>query len=365
MIAFLRFALKMFLSRQLTVGQRITAINYLIKTKVFKKGLIRSVEFFHTLRCNCHCPFCSEPGLCENAIMMKKTDVINGIKKLADHGVVSVIFIGGESLTDPDIYDYISYTRKLNMIPQLQTNGTLLTEENIYRLVNAGLYSISITLYDTLNSTHDATVGMPGALARIKSAVPVLKLKRVEVVLKTIYSRQIVESGAYDRVLDLARSFGISVNINPLMPVGRAVPKDMGLSATEKKEYLKRTLNDPIVTTHTKGALGNECPATGNYIGIFPDGEITPCGFLPISVGNIKNTSISVARQRCIDLGIFRKGIDACVVALSRPFYDQFLTKLYSGDYALPVRIYEHPELLRVCVSLAALNKSKNVDDKN
>jgi MoaA/NifB/PqqE/SkfB family radical SAM enzyme len=341
-----RFAFDMATSRRLTTRQRYRLIQHVIRRNVFGTPMVRSIEIFHTMQCNGRCAFCSEAGLGKRAPVMEPSTVFYVLEKVARHGTAAVIFLGGESLTDPNIFEYISRTRQLGMVPLLQTNGSLLTSHNIERLDDAGIHSISITLYDTLNASHDSVVGIPGALEHILAAVPMLKQKGIEATLRTIYSPQTVQSGAFDRIRELSARLGTGMNVNPLMPVGGAGTDDCVLSAQDRQHYLDTTLNDPIITTHTKGAIRCRCPAAGDYLGIFADGEISPCGFLPISVGNVRDISIEEARSRCLKLGVFRDGVDSCVVGLNEDFYHTVIKEIYSGQYTLPVRVLEHPELI-------------------
>ena len=151
---YIKSGFELFSSPQLTWGQRWTLVSYLFRTRLLGKPIIRSVEIMHTLRCNCRCAFCSNENLSEGDPVMQKEDVFGVIDKLAEHGVTAIIFLGGESMTDPHFVDYVRYTRKKNIVPLLQTNGTLLTKERIKDLSEAGLFSVTITIHDVIPEEH-------------------------------------------------------------------------------------------------------------------------------------------------------------------------------------------------------------------
>ena len=340
-------------SPRITFGQRLNLLNFLFKTKILGKKIIRSVELIHTLKCNCRCKFCSNERLSEKNPVMSKREVKKTIDKLADHGTIAIVFLGGESLMDSNFLDYVHYARKKKIIPLLQTNGTLLTEKMIKKLAKAGLFSITISLHDTFDIIHDKTVGFPGAMGIIKRAIPLLKKYKIKIVLKTIYSRESVKSGSFERILRMSRKNNMFLNINPFMPVGKGISAKNLLSPSEKRAY-KKILKNPMITAHTKTRYDSQCPAGKFYLGILPDGEILPCYFLPVSVGNIKEIEIKEAQKRAVQMSLFRKKRDYCIVAMNRDFYKKVIKKLYSGKYKLPVRYNAFPEIEKM------LNRFKN-----
>lgn len=340
-----RNGLAMILSPQIKLGQILHGMKYVINTTIFNKKIVRTVEIMHTLRCNCACAFCSNEKLSENHRLMKKEDVIYALDKLISHGTVGFFFLGGETMTDPNLITYIEHVRKKNAIPMICTNGTLLTEDNIKNLAKAGLFLATITIHDTIPEKHNSIVRRENSLETVMKAIPILKKYHIQVFLKTIYSKESVSSGAFERILQLAKDYDVKLNVNPIMPVGRGFNDRYILNEREKKEYMRCTLCDDAITTHTKGNYDSQCPAGWLYLGILPDGEILPCYFLPVSVGNIRNTDISTAQKRSAELNIFKKGADSCIMAMNRKFYEKIIKELYSGKYKLPVRVYENPSL--------------------
>ncbi len=336
---------ELFFSPRLTLKQKYRVLRWFFYSKVLDRDIIRSVEIIHTLLCNASCRFCSNGKLSEATPKMKAAEVKMILDKLAAYGVPAVIFLGGESLTDENFFDYLQYARERGIITLLQTNGIALDEPTIQRLGQAGLFKITITLHDTLPANHNAVVNRSGALETILAALPLLKRQGIKIDLKTIYSRDSLSNGAFDRILVLAKKVGVSLNVNPFMPVGRGINEAEMFSDKEKESYLSVTVKDQTITTHTKNEYGDHCPAGREYLGIAPDGEILPCYFLPVSVGNIRDTDIATAQKRALQLGIFKKGATSCVVAMNREFYRDIITELYSGRFDLPVRVYEHPYL--------------------
>jgi len=337
-------ASKLFLSGRLSIKQKFHIGKFAFITKILRRDCVRSVEIVHTLKCNCNCSFCSNDKLTERNGLLTSGDIYSTIDKLVEYGVAGLIFIGGETMTDKNLPGYIRYVKKKGAIPLLCTNGTLLTEKSIKELACAGLYGVTITVHDAISEDHDRIVGNKGALETICNGVPLLKRYGIDVSLKTIYSRQSVESGAFGRILAMAKNFKVGLNVNPIMPVGKGFSPDNLLSDKEKVQYNYVCDKEKIITTHSKASFDNQCPAGYNYLCVMSDGEILPCYFLPVSVGNVKEISIAEAQKRAIELGIFKNGADSCIVAMDRKFLEIVINELYSGKYTLPVRITESPD---------------------
>jgi MoaA/NifB/PqqE/SkfB family radical SAM enzyme len=81
-------------------------------------------------------------------------------EKMKKLGVSYVVITGGEPLLRKDIVEIVNIFSKLGMSTRLQTNGLLLTEEKLDKLIKAGLNDITISI-DTLdNKKQDEICGI-------------------------------------------------------------------------------------------------------------------------------------------------------------------------------------------------------------
>lgn len=107
----------------------------------------RILEFELTNHCNMHCIMCKTgldiagraKGFMEDEIFHKVLDELEG------HDC-PIKFVGvGESLIHPKAIEYICEAVERGHVCHLTTNGTLLTEEKMRRLVSSGIQSIKIS----------------------------------------------------------------------------------------------------------------------------------------------------------------------------------------------------------------------------
>jgi MoaA/NifB/PqqE/SkfB family radical SAM enzyme len=101
-----------------------------------------------TRRCNLSCGYCYEYDKVSPPVPL---DVLKSrIDHLARLRVVFVTLTGGESLLVPHLPEVVAYVREKGMVPNVNTNGYLLTKDWIERLDAAGLYGLQISI-DNVN----------------------------------------------------------------------------------------------------------------------------------------------------------------------------------------------------------------------
>jgi MoaA/NifB/PqqE/SkfB family radical SAM enzyme len=133
-----------------------------------------------------------------------------GMKKVlssfAALGTSGIGFTGGEPLLRKDIFELLAYTKASGMISHLNTNGSLLDEENVRRILAAKVDSLNISLDGARAATHDSLRGIPGAFARAVEGVErVNTLRKREGARLRIKTVAVLQEGNVDEVPDLVR----------------------------------------------------------------------------------------------------------------------------------------------------------------
>jgi MoaA/NifB/PqqE/SkfB family radical SAM enzyme len=96
-----------------------------------------------TRRCNLSCGYCYEYDKVSKPVPFE--DLTKRFDHLRKLKTVFVTLNGGEPLLHPQIAELVAYISKSGMIPMINSNGRLLTEELIGKLNNAGLYGMQIS----------------------------------------------------------------------------------------------------------------------------------------------------------------------------------------------------------------------------
>jgi radical SAM protein with 4Fe4S-binding SPASM domain len=87
------------------------------------------------------------------------------IDRLADWGVRSVIFSGGEPMLREDLFTLLEHAVSRGIVPELATNGVRITKERAIRFRETGVTMVEVGL-DGKPETNDAYRGIHGGFSR-------------------------------------------------------------------------------------------------------------------------------------------------------------------------------------------------------
>ncbi len=273
--------------------------------------------------CNQFCKHCYRAAGAEPDPNELSTDEGKSlISEIAKAGFKILVLSGGEPLLRADIYDLISHGRDEKLRVVLGTNGTLITPEVAQRLKEAGCARVGISLDDIDPAAHDEWRQMPGAWARSVEAMGQCREAGLAFQIHTTVTER--NESVITEMTDLAVELGAAGHhIFFLVPTGRGVGVESeSLKAAAYERLLNRLLEKQreieielkptcapqfmriakrksIPMRYTKG-----CLAGTSYCVIIPNGDVQPCPYLQLKVGNVRETPFS---QIWADNPIFRK----------------------------------------------------------
>ncbi len=141
-----------------------------------------------TYRCNLRCKMCfyyneTEKNATQNLISARKNEELTYgqicafIDDAAGMGVRVLTLHGGEPLVYGDVFKISAYAASKGMLVNFITNGVLLDEKVIDKIIDARINSITISL-DGPESAHDDIRGMKGAFKKIVQGIKIFKEKQ-------------------------------------------------------------------------------------------------------------------------------------------------------------------------------------------
>jgi MoaA/NifB/PqqE/SkfB family radical SAM enzyme len=123
-----------------------------LETDQVGTGRLRAVEIGVTARCNFRCSYCGAYALLDKRVLSSQ-DVINTLENLSD--LERVKLSGGEVLIQcQTCVEIVDYCTGRGVQTQLNTNGTLLTEERLAQLEEVGLDIVHFSLNHTDAASH-------------------------------------------------------------------------------------------------------------------------------------------------------------------------------------------------------------------
>lgn len=301
-----------------------------IMTKALNKNILLSASFELTYRCNIGCKMCYQSRV--NLSELSTLQIKDILDQLANAGCLYLSLTGGEPLLREDFFQIAEYAKKKNFAISLQTNGTLISEEQARKIKELNFLQVQISILGANAKTHDAITQSPGSFDKAIRAVRLLVENKVDVVFKTTLIKDNYQE--YHQITKLAEDLGAKPYFSPMV-----FPKD-----NKDKYPLSFRLNDdqlellfadvfeekqdsfPRLSETKEVALCNMGKTEAN---ISPVGDVYPCVAVPISMGNLKEKSfkqiwhdskkLDKIRTRSIDNMVKCKGCEAAPVCAMCP----------------------------------------------
>lgn len=263
------------------------------------------------------------------------------------------ILTGGEPLLRRDILEIVQYAAGRGLWVVVGTNGVKITENVATLLAKAGARGLSLSLDALDAATHDRFRGVRGAFDNTVEGAGILNRAglpfivqttagahnrdRLEAIAEFAYTKLqakvwnlyfLVPTGrgqfvsdmspaAYDEVLAslyrIQRSYAGRMIVNakcaphyiktvleaaqdstalpgsafPASPGTETTLRDAARTDSTESDATSADGGLAAIRTYTGGAGG--CPAGTHYMGIRPNGDVTPCPYLPQFAGNLKD----------------------------------------------------------------------------
>jgi radical SAM protein len=245
------------------------------------------------------------------------------IDQIAALHVPVFVLTGGDPIKRPDLFELIEHARERGVRVSLTPSATpLLTRDVVFRLKDAGLARLAVSLDGAHAATHDGFRGLQGSYARTLDAVRWANEAGLPVQINTTFSRSNISE--IDEILALIAGLKITLwSVFFLVPTGRGKLHDL-LNAEEfelvfaRLHALALTAPFDIKTTeaqhyrryllqHRKDGHTTAAQKVADTVGRAPRGlndgkgfvfishrgEVYPSGFLPVSGGNVRRQPLA------------------------------------------------------------------------
>ncbi len=264
-----------------------------------------------TRRCNLLCPHCYLDAAAAPSNELTESEAKFVVDELSYlNNKLMLVLSGGESMLRKDIFEIVEYASQAGFIVVLGSNGTLLTDESLKLLKEAGLRGMGISIDSSVPEYHDSFRGMRGAWELSVSALRSARGMGFETQLDVTLTDQ--NWSQIDDFIELGVDLGArAVNFFFLVCVGRAMRTNIstenydsaltriaGLFSKERRLMVRARCAPHIYRIlYQQGFAVSEgtrgCLAGRSYMRIDPEGNVTPCPYMPLIVGNIKERSLA------------------------------------------------------------------------
>ena len=307
--------------------------------RVLKQKRLRFMDIAVDYACNMRCVHCSAASLSDPGTpKLTLQDYATLARMLRAQGCLIFHFTGGEPLLRKDLEEIIKAFKPSMCSISIQSNGLLVTRERLRSLRRAGVDIFNVSIDSGIPEEHDAFRRTPGAFAKAVEAVKMAMQEGFCVTISTCISHANLGSQGLRDIIDMTRQLGIWCYFNLAVPAGNwRECTDFMITEEDMKAWRKIVAENP----HCRIDLCSNWYVTGcgtikekAYLTAY--GDIMPCPFIQVSLGNLKNETMSEIRARAARVPEFADYWPCCLAAEEKAFIEKM--PCYAGiQQRLPV----------------------------
>jgi len=276
-----------------------------------KTNYLSAPETVHlavTHRCNYWCPSCYLDGIVEHE--MTTAEIKSLIDEMAEIKVFQLAIGGGEPFLRDDLIEISSYAALCGIVPNITTNGSLLTSEVASEL-SGHIGQIQISVNGHNNGLHETTRDKGSSDAALR-AMEILRKHNIRFGMNVLLRKDNINE--IENIVAFGAKHGAST-VNLIRPKPSKRDRNWySRSALSRSDYRivreairkaqsKYTIRITVdcalsflMNTESPGELRRHgvygCTGARRFLSIYPDGSAYPCSFLDMPeycAGNVKH----------------------------------------------------------------------------
>ena len=263
-------------------------------------GAPMHVNWNFTYLCNFNCIHCYSRSRTDmdELPLEDKIKIANNIIR---NNIFNVNLGGGEPLLSEDCFEIIKLLSSNNVHVNLSTNGWKTSMDAIKRLKEAGLGGVAVSIDHIDPAIHDSGRNREGSLSEVYKSIE----KYISVGIKVIVSTTITSRNfdVLENILQKCVELGVSgIDFKRLKTTGNALNKPELVLNDEQVDLLYKNivkwkkefpLNINFVYNETRiPNVDAGCPCGKTSIAIMCNGDISPCVYNVILLGNAINDDL-------------------------------------------------------------------------
>jgi MoaA/NifB/PqqE/SkfB family radical SAM enzyme len=307
--------------------------------------------------CNFHCAHCCEEpymtrdlkkrtGLPDPRLQMGLAEYKRLSEEADEYGIFRFVLTGGEALLDKNLDKLIEVLDPQKHLIILDTNGWTFDDEKAKWFAGLGGYKAQISLDSWIEEEHDSFRHKKGSYKRVMRALQASKNAGLELLISTCIVKDRVFTKEFEDLCEYCRVEDIPLYVTLAKPVGTAREHDDWVCVKRDVDQLKLLEEKYNIFTHMSPSYGQpgRCITVKGINTINHDGELIPCPYMDLSIGNIVKESLATVLDRGMRnkwLGPYR---DECIIGEHKgfiKFHNQAVEDYLKVSPLLPVP-YEH-----------------------
>lgn len=294
--------------------------------------------------CNLKCQHCCEEPYMERDVIartgqpdprrqMNLDDYADLSRQADEYGIFRFVLTGGEAILDKNLGGLIEALDPKKHLIILDTNGWHFDENKAQWFADQGGYKAQISLDSYIEEEHDRFRNRKGSYKRAMRSIWAAKKAGLELLLSTCVIKDRVFSQEFEELLEFCAEHDVPLYVTLAKPVGSAREHSEWVVDKRDVDKLKDLENTYNVFTHMSPSYGmpGRCITVKGINTVNHDGEIIPCPYMDLSIGNVTKEPL----ERILNRGMRHKWLgpyrDECIIGERSDFID-FHNRMVDGQ---------------------------------
>ena len=314
-----------------------------LKEKYERGESIAIIQFQYNYTCNFRCEHCSVKRFQgkKDARKMAIPDVKELFRQADEMGLARVTITGGEPLVFKDLDELVAAIDPQKFYVNCDTNGWLLDDEKARHLKSIGVDRIQLSLDSFYAEEHDKFRNAPGSYDRAIKSIDSTRKAGLGIFVQTVVTKQRLYSEEFMKFIEYFNGRDIGVFVTYAKPVGSWEGNFDVLVNKEDMKYMEELEKKHQVFTHlTPGyGLNMGCISTKGMFSVTQYGDVLPCPYIHVSLGNVMKEPLKDIVQRGLDIKYFGEHVDTCLIAEDRDFIKKYIVgRVYNKPLPVPCK---------------------------
>lgn len=308
--------------------------------KLARGESIGIIQFQYNYKCNFKCVHCSVKGFQgkQNKRSFTMKDVAELSRQADEIGLARFTITGGEPLIFRDFDKLVETINPDKFYIDTDTNGWLLDKKKAKHLRDIGIDGVHVSIDNLYPAEHDDFRQKRGSHQRVMASMDYAKEAGLNHYVQTVVTKQRLYSKEFMEFVDYFGNKDMGVFITYAKPVGAWEGNFDVLINKEDINYVRELEKSHKLFTHLTPAYGRNmgCIAVKGIFSITQYGDVLPCPYIHISIGNVFDEPLKEILARGMNIKYFGNYVDTCLIAEDRKFINKYITKTYGKPLPVP-----------------------------
>ncbi|MBN1364217.1 MAG: radical SAM protein [Syntrophaceae bacterium] len=308
---------------------------------VLKKNILWKADLSLLGDCNLNCQHCFAHNFKTTAQKkynkkeLSTVEIISVIKECSSMGIFNFDFQGGEVLLHSDLETIIKATKPSRSYINIVTNGILFNEDWAVKLKRWGVDEISFSLDSYIPEEHDNLRNKPEVFSKLMKAIKIAQKYKFQILIFTTVTHKTLRSEGVRCLHNFTLKNNFIQQLFIGIPIGKWLGRTDILINDDDHKYMEKLAKNTkynIRRDMTPHFFRSGCPAVKESFYMTPYGDILPCPFIHISLGNIRDHYLKDIIERALTIEEFKNYCPVCLIGEDKGFINKYGKKLFQCE---------------------------------